>query len=259
MLQLRHVSHRYGDREAVRDVNLGVAPRQVLALTGPSGCGKTTLLHLVAGLRAPTAGQVDNRFGRSAYVFQDPRLLPWQTTLDNLAFGLKAQGVPRGDRRERARELAVQLGLEGALDSYPYQLSGGMRSRVALGRALLLEPELLLLDEPFSALDIGLKHELRGLLQSLLDGGGIAAIFVSHDLGEAVRGADQLIVMAPSPGRVVHQQTLPGRRGQRHEAEVHALVADLLAEPKVSAAFGLASSSPFVNHTLQRSSCHVHF
>jgi NitT/TauT family transport system ATP-binding protein len=152
----------------------------------------------------------------------------------------------------------VQLGLEGALDSYPYQLSGGMRSRVALGRALLLEPELLLLDEPYSALDIGLRQELRGLLQSLLDGRGIAAIFVSHDLGEAVRAADQLIVMAASPGRVVHQQTLPGRRGQRHEAEVHALVADLLSDAKVSAAFGLASSSPFANHTLERSSCHVH-
>jgi NitT/TauT family transport system ATP-binding protein len=243
VLHLCHVTHRYGDREVLRDINLSVTPGQVLALTGPSGCGKTTLLHLVAGLRAPSAGQVDNRFEGSAYVFQDPRLLPWQTALDNLAFGLKAQGVPKRERRERARELGVQLGLEGALDSYPYQLSGGMRSRVALGRALLLEPELLLLDEPFSALDIGLKRELRGLLQSLLARRGIAAIFVSHDLSEVVGAADQLIVMAPSPGRVVHQQSLPGRRGQRHEAGVYAVVAELLSDPKVSAAFGLPEAS----------------
>jgi NitT/TauT family transport system ATP-binding protein len=254
VLHLRNVTHRYGTREVLRDINLSVTPGQVLALTGPSGCGKTTLLHLVAGLRAPSAGQVDNRFGGSAYVFQDPRLLPWQTALDNLAFGLKAQGVPKRERRERARTLSAQLGLEGTLDRYPYQLSGGMRQRVALGRALLLEPELLLLDEPFSDLDIGLKRELQGLLQRLLEKHGIAAIFVSHDLSEAVGSADQLVVMAPSPGRVVYRQTLPGRRGQRHEAEVHALVAKLLSRPEVSTAFGLPPSQLlFVSQTLERS------
>lgn len=206
-------------------------------MAGPSGCGKTTLLNIAAGLVTPTSGAVDNRFERTAYVFQEPRLLPWRTALDNIAFGLKAVGVPSGERRKTASALSERLGLRESAGKYPHQLSGGMQQRVALGRALAIDPDLLLLDEPFSALDIGRRRELQAFVLGLLDQGRLAALFVTHDLAEAVRMADELIVMSPSPGSVAYRwrQARPPR--DRDDPYVYEAVSALLREPRVAECF----------------------
>jgi NitT/TauT family transport system ATP-binding protein len=203
MLTLEAVSHSFGQGPVLEGVSLTLAPGQVLAITGPSGCGKTTLLHIAAGLLRPSQGSVTNTFTRSAYVFQEPRLLPWRTARQNLAFGLKAMGVAPAERRAAAERLAARLGLEGALDRYPHQLSGGMRQRVALGRALAVDPDLILLDEPFGALDSARRKSMQDLLLGLLAERGAAALFVTHDLSEAERVGDELLVLSPAPGRIL--------------------------------------------------------
>ncbi len=238
MLVMNDIRHSYGGTVVLEGVSLALRPGQVLSMTGPSGCGKTTLLHMAAGLVRPGSGTVDNRFRRAAYVFQEPRLLPWRTTADNIAFGLKAQGVAPAHRRRQAMELVQRLGLTGAEGKYPHQLSGGMRQRVALGRALAVEPDLLLLDEPFSALDLGLKRELQELLLSLLAERNLAALFVTHDLAEAVRLGDELLVLSPSPGRVRQRQILDRPPAQRDDPYVYETLSRLLREPAVAACFG---------------------
>ena len=237
MLELIRIQHLYGQSLVLDDVSLRLPPGRMLCLAGPSGCGKTTLLHIAAGLASPTSGTVVNRFQRTACVFQEPRLLPWQNALENMAFGLKAAGVPAERRRQVAATLAERLGLREAMDKYPHQLSGGMQQRVALGRALAVKPDLLLLDEPFSALDVGRRRELQNVVLSLLSERRLAAVFVSHDLAEAVRMADELAVMSPSPGRVVYawQQTKPAR--ERDDVYVYEAVSTLLREPRVAACF----------------------
>ncbi len=205
MLVLDRIYYEY-DRSPILDgISLSLAPGKILCLTGPSGCGKTTLLRIAAGLIAPSAGVVNNGFAGTAYVFQEPRLLPWQTTQENIAFGLKARGVSQPKRDRVSQQLAKQLGLEEALDHYPHQLSGGMQQRVALGRALAINPDLLLLDEPFNGLDVGRRREFQEILLQLLGECNLAACLVSHDLAEAVRLGDRILVMSPSPSRIVYQ------------------------------------------------------
>ncbi|MDF2628824.1 MAG: transporter related protein [Symbiobacteriaceae bacterium] len=211
MLKLTAISHDYGQGTVLADISLDLAPGRVLALTGPSGCGKSTLLHMAAGLVTPGAGHVSNTFRRTACVFQEPRLLPWRTARENIAFGLKALGVRGAERRSRSEALARRLGLEDALAKYPHQLSGGMRQRVALGRALAVEPDLLLLDEPFGALDAGRRAELQEMLLSLLRERGLAALLVTHDLAEAERLGDELVVLSGAPGRVLERRATQKR------------------------------------------------
>ncbi|MFZ5826706.1 MAG: ABC transporter ATP-binding protein [Bacillota bacterium] len=212
----------------MEQINLQLMPGQILAITGPSGCGKTTLLHLIAGVLPPSAGTITNQFRRASYVFQEPRLLPWRNTLDNVAYGLKAQGIPAARRRQIALELAERLGLEGAATKFPHQLSGGMRQRVALGRALAVEPDLLLMDEPFGALDIRLRTELQNLVLELLSERGLAALLVTHDLTEAVRMGNQLLLLAGSPGRVLLQEPLERKPNRQPDQHVQDQVASLL-------------------------------
>lgn len=206
MLRLRSISHDYGQGAVLEHVTLELAPGRVLALTGPSGCGKSTLLHMAAGLLAPVAGDVENTFRRTACVFQEPRLLPWRTARENIAFGLKALGLGGAARRSRAEALAQRLGLGDAVAKYPHQLSGGMRQRVALGRALAVEPDLLLLDEPFGALDAGRRAELQEMLLGLLRERGLAALLVTHDVGEAELLGDEMLVLSGAPGRVLERR-----------------------------------------------------
>ncbi|OTA40904.1 MAG: nitrate/sulfonate/bicarbonate ABC transporter ATP-binding protein, partial [Symbiobacterium thermophilum] len=182
MLIMEGVSHAYGGHPVLEDIDLRLEPGQVLAIVGRSGCGKTTLLQIASGLLSPTRGRVENRFRRLAYVFQEPRLLPWRTAWQNIAFGLKAMGAPPAEQRRVASALIERLGLAGAADKYPHELSGGMRQRVALGRALAIGPDLLLLDEPFGALDPGLRADMQRLLLDLLAERKVAALFVTHDL-----------------------------------------------------------------------------
>ncbi len=242
-LQAQGLGHAYALRTVLAGIDFELPAGQVAALVGPSGCGKTTLLHLVAGLLAVREGRLASDFTAPAAVFQQPRLLPWKRALDNIALGLKAQGLARRERERRAFELGLRVGLlADDLEKYPHQLSGGMQSRVALARALVMEPDLLLLDEPFSALDIGLKAELYVLLAEHLAGREMAVLMITHDLMEAVRLSDQLLVMAPDPGRIVARFDLTRPALARDDAFVYQHTAELLQHPTVRASFGLPAS-----------------
>lgn len=239
-LTFQALSHRFGYQRVLEDIHLTVAPGEAVALVGPSGCGKSTLLNLAAGLLDPWEGRVHNGFARSTMMFQQPRLLPWKRTLDNIALGLKAQGESAPRRHAAARRLALDMGLvDDDLDKYPSALSGGMQSRAALARAFAVEPDLLLLDEAFAALDIGLKSELYNLLARQRQARGCAVLMITHDLMEALRLADRILVMAGSPGRIVASHTIPEPAEGRSEDWVFARTARFIREPDIRTAFGL--------------------
>jgi len=204
MLRFDDVSLSLDGRPIVAEVDLAVAPRQLAVLVGPSGAGKTTLLRLAAGLVEPTAGRVENRARHTAVVFQEPRLLPWESALDNAGLPLAAIGIGRREARPEAERWLLRLGLRrDDLDKRPAALSAGMRTRVALARAFVAAADLVLLDEPFASLDLGLRRDLQTLLRDLVVETGVAALFVTHDPTEAVRLADRLMVLAGRPGRLV--------------------------------------------------------
>jgi NitT/TauT family transport system ATP-binding protein len=203
---------------ALEDVSLDAAPGEFVSIVGPSGCGKTTLLKLVAGLLTPSAGTVELRGGpdgrrpRPALVFQDHGLFPWLTVRDNVAFGLEMQGVPRRARHEAARVLLARFGLAAFTDRYPGQLSAGMCQLVALARALAVAPPVLLLDEPFGALDAQTRLVLQGELLRAWEEHGMLILHVTHDIEEAVLLADRVIVMTGRPGRVRAVLGVPAAR-----------------------------------------------
>jgi len=244
-LQVRALAHAFGRDEIFNDIEFGLNAGEVVALVGPSGCGKTTLLHLCAGLLDVQDGQIENGFANPASMFQQPNLLPWKTTLDNIALGLKARDIGKRERLLRAEALALRLGLaHGDLGKFPHQLSGGMQSRVSLARALVLQPDLLLLDEPFAALDIGLKEELYALLLAEQSASDMGVLMITHDLMEAVRLADRILVMAAAPGRIVSHLGLDLPAVQRSDAWIYQHTAELLQLPAVRESFGLASRAP---------------
>ncbi len=239
-LHVRGVDHAFARQTVLEDIDFELRAGEIVALVGPSGCGKTTLLHLCAQLLYPDSGTIDNGFLRQACMFQQPRLLPWKSTLDNIALGLAARGAGRGECEHRAREMGLQLGLAHAdFAKFPHQLSGGMQSRVALARALVIEPDLLLLDEPFSALDIGLREEMYRLLLDHLTRRSVGVLMITHDLTEAVRLSDRILVMAADPGRIIARIELERAATQRDDAWIHAGTAQLLARADVRHSFGL--------------------
>ena len=204
MLDFRDLHMRFGERSVIERITLAVRPAQFVALLVPSGCGKTTLLRIAAGALHPCSGTAENHFKRAAMVFQDARLAGWMTAVQNAAFGLKAARTPWRTREQEARRILLRLGFEDAdLTKRPRSLSGGMRQRVGIARALLMRPDLLLLDEPFNSLDIGLRREMQDLVRTQVDQMGIAALLVTHDIAEAVRLADRIIVLSPRPSTVV--------------------------------------------------------
>lgn len=213
LLELTGIARSFPDGvTAVTEVDLTVRRGEIVALMGPSGCGKSTVLQLAAGLDTPTAGAVARHTDRVGYVWQDPTLLPWRTARRNVELFEELDGVPKVERRQRAERALAGVGLGEFLDHRPAQLSGGMRMRVALARALVVEPELFLFDEPFAALDELTRHELGDELLRLFALHGFGALFVTHSAGEAVHLADRVLVMSARPGRVVAEVSVPFAR-----------------------------------------------
>jgi NitT/TauT family transport system permease protein len=210
VLELVGVRKRYGDGTLALDgVDLAVAAGGLVAVVGPSGCGKSTLLRLVAGLEEPTAGTVHVAAGRIGSVFQDATLLPWRRVRGNVELLGELDGVPAGERRERAGRAIELVGLAGRAGSLPHTLSGGMRMRASLARALTRDPELFLFDEPFGALDDLTRQQLAAELADLFARRRFAALFVTHSVPEAVYLASRVVVLSPRPGRVLADVAVP--------------------------------------------------
>jgi ABC-type nitrate/sulfonate/bicarbonate transport system ATPase subunit len=221
-LDIRGVGKSFGGLEVLRDLDLAVRPGEFAAVIGPSGSGKSTLFNLLSGLDAPSAGDLlidgepaDLRSGQVAYMPQKDLLFPWRTVLDNTALGLEAQGVRRREARRRAGELFGAFGLDGFQGSYPFQLSGGMRQRAALLRTVVLERPVLLLDEPFGALDSLTRTEMQLWLADMWQRYRWTVVLVTHDIREAVLLADTVHVLSPRPASVIErlQVPLPRPRG----------------------------------------------
>jgi NitT/TauT family transport system ATP-binding protein len=212
--------------EALADVSLDVQEGEFLSVLGPSGCGKSTLLRLIAGLTAPTTGAIDWSAGKRrnlGFVFQEPTLMPWATALANVALPLKLRGTARSEREARAARALVNVGLKGFERVWPRELSGGMKMRVSLARALVVEPRLLLMDEPFAALDEITRHRLNDDLLELWQKSGVTVVFVTHSVFESVYLSQRIVVMAARPGRVSAElavtESYPRSQGFRTSAE----------------------------------------
>ena len=201
-----------GPREvaAVTGVSLDILAGEFVAIVGPSGCGKSTILNMIGALVPPTGGRIvvdgepvaDRAPRQVGYVFQKDTVFPWRTVAANVALGLEYRGVPASERAARVREAIALAGLQGFEDAFPATLSGGMRQRVALLRSLVVDPEILLMDEPFGALDTHTKLTLHGELLALWEAKHQTVVFVTHDLSEAITLADRVVVMTRRPGRV---------------------------------------------------------
>ena len=206
---IRNVGKVFGDYRALLDVNIDFPNGELTTLLGPSGCGKTTTLKIVGGLIEPTEGEVIVN-GRKvsgpgperAFVFQDFALLPWATVLRNVAFGLELRGVPKKEREEIASRYIEEVGLPGAEHKYPHELSGGMRQRAGLARALAVDADILLMDEPFASVDEQNRRKFQEDLLRLLAHEKKTVIFVTHSIEEAVYISDQVVILARNPGRV---------------------------------------------------------
>ena len=220
MLQISHLSADYGGKPALADINLTLDSGELLVVLGPSGCGKTTLLNLIAGFVPYQHGsivlegqRVTGPGAERGVVFQHEGLLPWRNVQDNVALGLQLAGVDKALRRETAAQMLKKVGLEGAEKRFIWQLSGGQRQRVGIARALAANPQLLLLDEPFGALDAFTREQMQTLLLGLWHETGKQVLLITHDIEEAVFMATELVLLSPGPGRVLERLPLDfGRR-----------------------------------------------
>ena len=228
-IEFNHVGLTYGKDddalEALRDVSLLIEPGQSVALIGPSGCGKSTTLHLVAGLLSPTEGTVlvdgaavDTPRRTTAFIQQDLGLFPWKTVLQNAALGLTIRKTPKNEANERARAALAQVGLDGFERSYPKELSGGMRQRLALARALAMEANLLLMDEPLSAIDALLRESLQDDLLRMWRERGHTQMLVTHSIEEAVFLGSRIVVFSNRPARVVTEIDNPNMGSSDYRA-----------------------------------------
>jgi NitT/TauT family transport system ATP-binding protein len=234
---------------AVADASIVVQPGEFVSVVGPTGCGKSTLLNVAAGLLAPSSGRalvagapLDGINARAGYMFQSDALMPWRSALDNVTAGLEFRGVQRAEARERARQWLARVGLAGFENRYPHQLSGGMRKRVALAQMLILDPEILLMDEPFSALDIQTRQLMENELLDLWAADRKSVLFITHDLEEAIALSDRVVVLSAGPAthpigefaidlprpRDVAEIRLSPRFVELHEAIWHVLKSEVL-------------------------------
>jgi NitT/TauT family transport system ATP-binding protein len=233
--RIEHVSKSFatpgGQQLVLDDISLDVAPGEFVTLLGASGCGKSTLLNLVAGLDQPSAGSITTD-GRPALMFQEHALFPWLTAGKNIELALKLRGVPKPDRRPRAEELLELVRLKGAYGKRVHELSGGMRQRAALARALAQESNLLLMDEPFSALDAITRDVLHDELTRIWQETGVSVLFVTHNVREAVRLAQRVILLSSRPGRIAREWTVDIPQPRRIEdapvAELSLEITDVL-------------------------------
>jgi NitT/TauT family transport system ATP-binding protein len=221
-LRLDGVTKRHGigsDAVVALDaMSLQVQRGEFVCVVGASGCGKSTMLSLVAGLDTPSAGKVDVTGGKPALMFQESALFPWLTVEENVAFPLQMQGVPRRERAVRVAELLKLVHLDRFAHRRPHELSGGMKQRVALARALAQQAELLLMDEPFAALDAMMRDHLHSELEALWQKTGLTVVFVTHNVREAVRLGDRVILLSSRPGRLVAEYKIDLPRPRRIES-----------------------------------------
>lgn len=232
LIDLRIEDKRFQARQVIADVTFHVDQGEIVALVGPSGCGKSTLLRIIAGLDTDYTGRVEvlgapprHQPEAVGLVFQEPRLLPWLTVADNVGF---AAGR-RGGKHPYVRELLAEVGLSDYADAYPKQLSGGMAQRAAIARGLFTQPTLLLLDEPFSAVDAFTRMRLQDLLLSLAERHGTTLLLVTHDIGEAVYLSDRVVVLASHPGRLSGEVAISlARPRDRHGAALSRLEGEAL-------------------------------
>lgn len=215
MLQLSHLYADYGGKPALKDINLTLDNGELLVVLGPSGCGKTTLLNLIAGFVPYQHGsiqlagkRVDGPGAERGVVFQHEGLLPWRNVQDNVALGLQLAGIGKAQRISIAQEMLKKVGLDGAGKRFIWQLSGGQRQRVGIARALAANPQLLLLDEPFGALDAFTREQMQTLLLKLWHETGKQVLLITHDIEEAVFMATELVLLSPGPGRVLERLPL---------------------------------------------------
>jgi NitT/TauT family transport system ATP-binding protein len=235
---------RRGTTHALTGINLDIARQEFVALIGQSGCGKTTLLQILAGLIKPTTGEV-RAAGRSLWdgnsrnreataklgvVFQDPNLFPWYSVEENVALPLKLRGIGRAARRARARELCTLVGLTGFETAYPKELSGGMRQRAAIARALSYTPQVLLMDEPFGALDALTRDRMNLELQAIAAATQATVVLVTHAINEAVFLADRIVLLSPRPGRIRSVTDVPFGRPRDLELETSPEFQDVARE-----------------------------
>ena len=221
-VSVRNISKNYGAVEALKDLTLEFPRGQLTSLLGPSGCGKTTLLKIIAGLLEPTSGEVEGKpvtgpGPNRAFVFQDFALLPWATVMRNVAFGLELRSINKSKREDIAAKYIKEVGLGGFENSYPHELSGGMRQRVGLARALSVDAKVLLMDEPFSAVDEQTRRKFQEDLLGLVQNENKTFIFVTHSIEEAVYVSDQIAILLPRPSRVSEIIRPSGFRHKDHD------------------------------------------
>jgi NitT/TauT family transport system ATP-binding protein len=233
-VQLTDVSKVYGKGRgsvhALDKVSLTVAPGEFVCLIGASGCGKSTMLALVAGLDTPTGGTVSTGGKRVTLMFQEPALFPWLTAGRNVELALRARGVPKQERRSRVAELLDAVHLRDFADKRPHELSGGMRQRVAMARALAQDADVLLMDEPFGALDAMTRDLLHEELERICDERELTVLFVTHNVREAARLGDRVIVLSSRPGRVIEEIAVDAQHPRRIDSPEIAEIAGHMTE-----------------------------